>query len=247
MTTNQIAFLEYQEKKRSNQAQEGLTRSRDSETARSNLANESIKLKTLDETSRANLAKEQLQRESNAETQRSNLRREKTELSKLNEQARYNTLSLRERAKDRELERQKANLSALLQRESNAIAQERNREQARSNLANEQLVSERNFITMQQNELRRRELGETARRNTLNYQVDMANVNEQVRHNTAQEAWNRELGRYDAETRRFTAERNADIAEREHMLNVYKTPGAIVNDATRSIGDVVRAVIPFGR
>lgn len=81
MTQNQIAYWNYQETKRSNQAREGENKrhniNAETETNRHNLASESIDLSSLYETNRANLAKEKENTRANQarerETHRSNL------------------------------------------------------------------------------------------------------------------------------------------------------------------------------
>lgn len=247
MTKNQLAYLELLEKRRANRSSEQLTALRDRETGRSNRANEQIKYQTLGETQRSNLAQEELKRQAQAETQRSNLRNERTDLNRLNEQARFNTLQARQKQHELEVERQRINLDIANQRNRTAIEQLKAEEQKRSNQANEQIASERNFITFQQLPLQYEQLAADKLRNEQTYEVNRQRNTETERSNKVEEARKQLADDRDYAVRKYVAEHNADIAEREHMLNVYKTPGAIINDVTGSVRDVIRSVIPFGR
>lgn len=135
MTRNQIAYQEYVERKRANEAGERLTGARDAETARSNREQERLTSERQAEQRRANLANE-------AETNRSNLAREfetnRANLAKEQETYRANIEREKETARAnqaREAEEQRSNLAREL--ETNRANVVKEQEEHRSNLADE--------------------------------------------------------------------------------------------------------------
>lgn len=188
MTKNQIEYAKLLETRRSNIAQEDLTKSRDAEGARHNLVTEGISRASLDETSRANKAREQETRRANlasetltaardAETARANLEREKENFRSHAAQERIQLTTLEET--------RRANLA-------------KEQEAKRSNQAKEQLTARELNIkdatlseTIRSNQAREVELNRSnvARELEAN-RSNVAREAETKRHNIADEVTN---------------------------------------------------------
>lgn len=164
MTRNQISYLEFLEKQRSNQAQERETHrsntTRESETERANRAAETVNLINSQlragelaetvrsnkaretETNRANIASEMLKADSNAETRRSNLAREAETFRSNKASEQYRLLTLEEEKRSNKA-RESTNLFSALEQQRANIARET--ETKRSNLANEKETNRANL------------------------------------------------------------------------------------------------------